>query len=83
MIGQLYQDLKLMYLDKNVAVVVNTFGWNTSVGNLIHEEISKIIRPDHRVELKGIDFKESLLLEDNTSQKAIEVLSKSYILTSF
>ena len=76
MISQIYHDLKLIYSNKNVAIVINTFGWNASVGNLIHEEILKIIKPDHKIALKGLDFNEINQNEENITQEALDVLSK-------
>lgn len=78
MVRQLFDDVKEAYADKYAVVVINTNGWNSSVGNLIHKSISSIIKPNHEVELQGINYKDSAQLEDNTTHESVEVL-EAYI----
>lgn len=74
MVGRLFEELKDHYKNDKVVVIVNTNGWNSSVGSLIHKAIIDAINPTFMIEQKGIDYKDKIMLDDNISAEAISVL---------
>jgi hypothetical protein len=74
MVGRLFEELKDYYKEDKVVVIVNTNGWNSSVGSLIHKAIIDTINPTFMVEQKGIDYRDPNQLDDNLTVEAISVL---------
>lgn len=76
MVGQLYKFIQDHYHSQKVAVVVNTNGWNSSVGTLIQQSLIDIINPLCEIDLPVIDYNDKLQIEDNDVNQALKSYEK-------
>ena len=66
------------YTKENKAIIIiNSFGWNDGISDLIQSQLITQINPKLEIELSGIDFDDPTALESNTTDEAIKIL-KSY-----